>query len=461
MYENLPYSNFHDLNTDWIIKTIKTLEADWNTYNGTWEEWKNDITQRFNDLNSYVMNYFANLDVQDEINNKLEEMFTDGRLDELLGLFVPYVTPEMFGAVGDGVNDDSQAFTDALNMTMPVVLTKGKTYLASNITLNTNAEIIGNHARILNTTNDYTFVVDGNTIIIDDVQIDGAYGIDISSENTTSGIKIRDCYILNANIGIRKNNFGGYNKIENCYIRTLDDGIGILIGNDVTTQLITDYFYISKTSIEPVTKTITNNTGIKANNVLYLYIDHCDIVNFKDGVLLDDSFGTTANYVYITNTSFFQCTNGVHCNNQNQNFNLLNVVNCSFTRNHNMIYTEDTTKLYIVELVNLNGISSDQITLNKCNYAYVTGKVNNPTTFIRNYVNSIIANRAVFETLRTLTETTNEITVSLNSLLEPASRFPMLHVLSGTASIASSQVSQNVITTTLNNSAGAIVYLKY
>lgn len=132
MYENFPYSNFHDLNVDWIIKTINSLVADWQSYNGTWEEWKNDITQSFNDLNSYVMNYFANLDVQDEINNKLEEMFTDGRLDELLGLFVPYVTPEMFGAVGDGATDDSTAFQTALNTNKQVFLDKSKTYKLEN-----------------------------------------------------------------------------------------------------------------------------------------------------------------------------------------------------------------------------------------------------------------------------------------------------------------------------------------
>lgn len=124
MFENFPYSNFHDLNVDWIITTIKQLLADWESYNGTWEDWKNDITERFDDLNSYVMNYFANLDVQDEINNKLEQMFTDGRLDELLNLFVPYVTPEMFGAVGDGLTDDTEAWNKAIETGKVIIANK-------------------------------------------------------------------------------------------------------------------------------------------------------------------------------------------------------------------------------------------------------------------------------------------------------------------------------------------------
>lgn len=43
-----------------------------------------------------------------------KEKFADGVL--------PYVTPEMFGAVGDGVADDSDAFVAALSTGLPVLL---------------------------------------------------------------------------------------------------------------------------------------------------------------------------------------------------------------------------------------------------------------------------------------------------------------------------------------------------
>lgn len=44
--------------------------------------------QKFNNLKAYVDNYFDNLDVQEEINNKLDEMAADGTLREILnGLF--------------------------------------------------------------------------------------------------------------------------------------------------------------------------------------------------------------------------------------------------------------------------------------------------------------------------------------------------------------------------------------
>ena len=44
----------------------------------------NNLTNAFNNLKNYVDNYFENLDVQDEINNKLNEMVQDGTLDNII-----------------------------------------------------------------------------------------------------------------------------------------------------------------------------------------------------------------------------------------------------------------------------------------------------------------------------------------------------------------------------------------
>lgn len=42
------------------------------------------LTNAFNNLQMYVNNYFNNLDVQEEINNKLNEMAESGELTEIL-----------------------------------------------------------------------------------------------------------------------------------------------------------------------------------------------------------------------------------------------------------------------------------------------------------------------------------------------------------------------------------------
>ena len=47
-----------------------------------------ELTNAFNELKSYVDNYFTNLDVQTEINNKLDEMAESGKLQEIISAYL-------------------------------------------------------------------------------------------------------------------------------------------------------------------------------------------------------------------------------------------------------------------------------------------------------------------------------------------------------------------------------------
>lgn len=84
--ENFPFIEYDfDALTNWqlfckIGKEINKIRESENTV-GTQVE---DLTNAFISLQDYINNYFENLDVQDEINNKLDEMVKDGTLQTIL-----------------------------------------------------------------------------------------------------------------------------------------------------------------------------------------------------------------------------------------------------------------------------------------------------------------------------------------------------------------------------------------
>ena len=84
--ENFPFieADFDAL-TDWQLycklgKEINKIIDSQNTVGSEMEK----FSQAFIELKNYVDNYFKNLDVQDEINNKLNEMAQDGTLEEII-----------------------------------------------------------------------------------------------------------------------------------------------------------------------------------------------------------------------------------------------------------------------------------------------------------------------------------------------------------------------------------------
>ena len=155
-----------------------------------------ELVELYNKLQSYVENYFTNLDVQEEINNKLDEMVENGQLENILlnytltikvfnthqdminsdtlvnnmkvktlgyysindgGGADYYVTnikddtqyqeekddlyitllnndiyPEMFGCYGDGIHDDTNNFQICLNQQKNIQLNKNKKYYITN-----------------------------------------------------------------------------------------------------------------------------------------------------------------------------------------------------------------------------------------------------------------------------------------------------------------------------------------
>lgn len=73
MFNKYPYTDFHELNLDWFLEEFKKVTDKVTDLDTT--------VQQFTD---FVTNYFDNLDVQEEINRKLEEMRIDGTLAAII-----------------------------------------------------------------------------------------------------------------------------------------------------------------------------------------------------------------------------------------------------------------------------------------------------------------------------------------------------------------------------------------
>lgn len=67
-----------------------------------------ELQQLFVELQTYVNNYFDNLDVQEEINNKLDEMVSDGTIDNIISKFINTKSPLIYDNEKDLKNSNIQ-----------------------------------------------------------------------------------------------------------------------------------------------------------------------------------------------------------------------------------------------------------------------------------------------------------------------------------------------------------------
>ena len=88
--ENFPFieADFDAL-TEWQLfcKLGKEINKIINSENTLGTQMEN-VTNAFIELQNYVNNYLDNLDVQEEINNKLNEMVEDGTLSEIISIYL-------------------------------------------------------------------------------------------------------------------------------------------------------------------------------------------------------------------------------------------------------------------------------------------------------------------------------------------------------------------------------------
>lgn len=135
--ENLgPYSNFHELNQDWFLNEFNKLIEQWKAMQKNFD----NLQDAFNDLKNYVQNYFKNLDVQEEINNKLDSMLRDGSLASAIVTALLPMQPK--------ITNSTQAYTEIANTANTYVNRNDFVYGYKHSAFRNNVEKVNNKYEI-------------------------------------------------------------------------------------------------------------------------------------------------------------------------------------------------------------------------------------------------------------------------------------------------------------------------
>ena len=119
-FDHFPYTNLHNVNLDWVLEKVKDWGAmvednnqrfeDLQTAYESFRDW---LTGDYNNFKDYVTSYLENLDVQEEINNKLDSMFASGEL-------TPYMRPYIIESVEDWLSENITPTTPPLDESLSI-----------------------------------------------------------------------------------------------------------------------------------------------------------------------------------------------------------------------------------------------------------------------------------------------------------------------------------------------------
>lgn len=316
-----PYTDFHELNLDWFLEEFKKVT-----------DKVTDLDTTVQQFTEFVTHYFDNLDVQQEINNKLDQMAADGSLSALIQpLFDEYKV--QIATEIDGYKVEINAEMDAQDDKIAVLEGRMDTFASlpdgsmstaadaemvdirvaqTGVTYSTAGDSVRAQAKIAIDSNDLdvTFPVTANGYIDTDGSLTantGFYTTDfirasgsISLLGQIQGISLNTFYYVSC-YDINKKYLGGvipgggpvictapvkYDLLDGtCYIRVTKDytstyALKIYCGEQLPLSVIrpvsckdTDFFTYSGNMVDPrnvvAGKYVTPNTGKYITNATY------------------------------------------------------------------------------------------------------------------------------------------------------------------------------------------------
>lgn len=281
-FNKYPGTDYETFNWEWLLKTVKewvatmqtfknTITAAWDAMRADWQGFETSMTDDWqdyqDDLNDQWQEFIDDT-YKDQITEILEQhpewttTVMDGAItkEKINNAFLPYiykdyVTPEMFGAVSDGVTDD----TTAINAAIAEAKTKNMLFVAKYIKLQDDIDLTGCRCLINKIVlNDHDVLLGGDVpkqastlmgYVDDDQHINM---IEMVSAADTGNVYIRNCHGIHIHIGsaykvcFRTNNiqkYIGYSTFDFKYVDTIDirpdvnnpDGTPNNVSSDIAT----------------------------------------------------------------------------------------------------------------------------------------------------------------------------------------------------------------------------------
>lgn len=108
-FDHYPYTNLHNVNLDWVLQAVKSWGAlvEQNNQNFI------NLAAANEAFKEYVTSYITNLDVQDEINEKLDDMLTSGALTQY---FSPYIKTDVEEWLEDNITPTTPPVDSTLSI---------------------------------------------------------------------------------------------------------------------------------------------------------------------------------------------------------------------------------------------------------------------------------------------------------------------------------------------------------
>lgn len=105
-FDQYPYTNFHNINLDWILERVKEWGQMVEDNNTRFE----NLEQANEDFKTYVTNYLENLNIQTAIDDKLNRMFESGELTDYLQ---PYVSTTVTTWLDENITEPTGVVIDS------------------------------------------------------------------------------------------------------------------------------------------------------------------------------------------------------------------------------------------------------------------------------------------------------------------------------------------------------------